>query len=201
VTSQAQFDANRVNATQSTGPRTEAGKAQSARNSTRHGLASGVLFIEGEDPEIFKLLLADLRAEHAPATPTEEILVDNLARHFWFSRRAAILMAAALDENDLDRFALMLRYHTASDRAFSRTLVDLRNAQKARPQSEIGFVSQSAVSQPAGPQPASPIGFVSQPIHRNGPKIGRNEPCPCGSGLKYKKCCLLKAECPEDARR
>ena len=22
-----------------------------------------------------------------------------------------------------------------------------------------------------------------------GPKIGRNDPCPCGSGLKYKKCC------------
>lgn len=25
-------------------------------------------------------------------------------------------------------------------------------------------------------------------------KIGRNEPCPCGSGLKYKKCCLVKTE-------
>ena len=24
------------------------------------------------------------------------------------------------------------------------------------------------------------------------PKIGRNEPCPCGSGKKYKKCCLNK---------
>ena len=23
-------------------------------------------------------------------------------------------------------------------------------------------------------------------------KIGRNDPCPCGSGLKYKKCCLKK---------
>ena len=23
----------------------------------------------------------------------------------------------------------------------------------------------------------------------NGPKIGRNDPCPCGSGKKYKKCC------------
>jgi methionyl aminopeptidase len=23
-------------------------------------------------------------------------------------------------------------------------------------------------------------------------KVGRNDPCPCGSGLKYKKCCLLK---------
>ena len=28
----------------------------------------------------------------------------------------------------------------------------------------------------------------TQPIRR-GPKIGRNEPCPCGSGKKYKKCC------------
>jgi uncharacterized protein len=27
---------------------------------------------------------------------------------------------------------------------------------------------------------------------RTGSKIGRNEPCPCGSGLKYKKCCLDK---------
>lgn len=26
------------------------------------------------------------------------------------------------------------------------------------------------------------------------PKIGRNDYCPCGSGLKYKKCCLAKIE-------
>jgi SEC-C motif-containing protein len=25
------------------------------------------------------------------------------------------------------------------------------------------------------------------------PKVGRNDPCPCGSGKKYKQCCLLKA--------
>lgn len=25
------------------------------------------------------------------------------------------------------------------------------------------------------------------------PKVGRNEPCPCGSGKKYKKCCLKKS--------
>jgi preprotein translocase subunit SecA len=28
----------------------------------------------------------------------------------------------------------------------------------------------------------------SQPIKRDMPKVGRNDPCPCGSGLKYKKC-------------
>ena len=26
-------------------------------------------------------------------------------------------------------------------------------------------------------------------VHRDEPKIGRNDPCPCGSGKKYKKCC------------
>jgi hypothetical protein len=26
-------------------------------------------------------------------------------------------------------------------------------------------------------------------VRRSEAKIGRNEPCPCGSGLKYKKCC------------
>jgi len=26
-------------------------------------------------------------------------------------------------------------------------------------------------------------------VIRSGPKIGRNDPCPCGSGKKYKKCC------------
>lgn len=25
---------------------------------------------------------------------------------------------------------------------------------------------------------------------RAGPKVGRNDPCPCGSGKKHKKCCL-----------
>ena len=28
-----------------------------------------------------------------------------------------------------------------------------------------------------------------QPIVRSAPKIGRNDPCSCGSGQKYKKCC------------
>jgi len=28
-----------------------------------------------------------------------------------------------------------------------------------------------------------------QPFRRSEPKIGRNDPCPCGSGKKYKKCC------------
>ncbi len=40
--------------------------------------------------------------------------------------------------------------------------------------------------QSLGPQ-TSGIGTVTV---RSGPKTGRNDPCPCGSGRKYKKCCL-----------
>jgi len=40
---------------------------------------------------------------------------------------------------------------------------------------------------------ADPIA-TARPAVRNasGQKVGRNDPCPCGSGKKYKKCCLLK---------
>jgi len=44
----------------------------------------------------------------------------------------------------------------------------------------------ATVSAPANPDPGSPI-----PDHRR--KIGRNDPCPCGSGLKYKRCGLINA--------
>jgi preprotein translocase subunit SecA len=38
---------------------------------------------------------------------------------------------------------------------------------------------------PQGPKPA--------PIRKDVPKVGRNDPCPCGSGRKYKKCCGSEA--------
>lgn len=38
------------------------------------------------------------------------------------------------------------------------------------------------------------IRIFSKPptYHRPAPKIGRNAPCPCNSGKKYKYCCLNK---------
>jgi preprotein translocase subunit SecA len=42
--------------------------------------------------------------------------------------------------------------------------------------------ASGAVAVSAAPRPAS-----REPAH-SGPKVGRNEPCPCGSGKKYKRC-------------
>jgi hypothetical protein len=35
--------------------------------------------------------------------------------------------------------------------------------------------------------------FWDEPLVRKAEKVGRNAPCPCGSGKKYKQCCLRKA--------
>ena len=40
---------------------------------------------------------------------------------------------------------------------------------------------QAASARQGAPQPVAPI-------VNNGPKVGRNDPCPCGSGKKYKNC-------------
>ncbi|MGJ3243563.1 MAG: SEC-C metal-binding domain-containing protein [Opitutales bacterium] len=35
-----------------------------------------------------------------------------------------------------------------------------------------------------------PADSIQLPVVRKEPKFGRNEPCPCGSEKKLKKCCL-----------
>lgn len=45
---------------------------------------------------------------------------------------------------------------------------------------------------PKHPRRSEKIKFLG--YHQPGLKIGRNEECPCGSGLKYKKCCINNPE-------
>lgn len=42
----------------------------------------------------------------------------------------------------------------------------------------------------AGPGYLRAVGGTAETVRRPGAKIGRNDPCPCGSGRKYKACCL-----------
>jgi hypothetical protein len=55
------------------------------------------------------------------------------------------------------------------------------------PKNEVHNSAQFAQSEPPQPAPA-PV----ETVRRDHPAIGRNEPCPCGSRLKFKRCCLNK---------
>ena len=166
----------------STGPRTPEGKARSARNSFKHGLYSQQLVIEGEDPAQFDQLRATLRAEHQPLNSTEEILVDELAQHFWRMRRFRALEARAWSPENLDAWcengllALIQRSMSSAERAFHKSLATLTKLQKDRPalsqraeEFNVEFVPQK--SSPSRPAPFQG-GFVpSELVPANSPGL------------------------------
>jgi preprotein translocase subunit SecA len=49
-------------------------------------------------------------------------------------------------------------------------------------------VSASGLADGGGEAPP-PMPQINITFRRDLPKVGRNDPCPCGSGKKYKKCC------------
>ena len=49
------------------------------------------------------------------------------------------------------------------------------------------LINLKVVQEPA--QEKEPLEVTKIDPKYNGKKISRNEPCPCGSGKKYKKCC------------
>jgi len=51
------------------------------------------------------------------------------------------------------------------------------------------LISQMEARQHDPVRPPTVFAASGMPAHRSEPKIGRNDPCPCGSGKKYKKCC------------
>ena len=66
------------------------------------------------------------------------------------------------------------------------TIQKLFRVQIARPQEVAQF--EAVRKQPLILSRGEEVEEKQQPIKREGKKVGRNDPCPCGSGKKYKKC-------------
>jgi hypothetical protein len=126
------------------GPRTAEGKAASSRNSFKHGLASGQILIEGENPDAFDSLVADLENDYQPATETEALLVHDLAKFHWLADRAirlqALAFASAAFASAVPELPaslnVLIRYQTTNQRAFQTTLKSLQALQKERIKAE-----------------------------------------------------------------
>lgn len=88
--SSAKLEANRLNANQSTGPRSISGIRKSSKNALKHGLRSTQVVIpELEDGADYAELLDGLVQDFAPRGVIEELLVRRLADDFWRLRRVA----------------------------------------------------------------------------------------------------------------
>jgi hypothetical protein len=139
----------------STGPRTAAGKAISSQNSLKHGLASGRLIIEGEDPADYQTNLDEYLADLKPVGKTETALVTEIANAQWFKDRALRFQAIAFNNHVPTaghtvppELGVLIRYQSASERAFYRALKTLQALQKERKSASRQFVSQIHVLAP-----------------------------------------------------
>ncbi len=146
VSTPAQLEANRENATHSTGPITGEGKAASSLNHLQHGLSGGVFrILPHENSETYASLLTGFREDHQfTASTTENVLIERMAQHQWLSQRAQFLQSSLFFErhltSDEQKFlALYFRYQSTHDRAFFKCLHELARLKSERRQQEIGF--------------------------------------------------------------
>jgi hypothetical protein len=87
MTSWRQWQANRLNALKSTGPRTEEGKRISRCNALRHGLTAETVIDGLEDSEDYLGFEAAIIADYDAETAVERELVLRLASLLWRLRR------------------------------------------------------------------------------------------------------------------
>jgi len=58
-------------------------------------------------------------------------------------------------------------------------------------------VKRERVAKETGTAAATKSEVKKQPVRKAATKVGPNDPCPCGSGKKYKKCCMHKDKTAE----
>ena len=147
MTSQRQIEANRRNATNSTGPRTTRGKAVVALNAVQHGLLSRQAVIQGESEAELIDLGKRLRSQLAPMGELELLLADRIISTAWRLRRAIALESMFFDtkrgdnsspcgaltyKGDRDKLQLLSRYELTLERSLFRALYELQRLQAER---------------------------------------------------------------------
>ena len=73
-----------------------------------------------------------------------------------------------------------------SDEDYEQNLAIRRGIEQAHP---VRNLEEGMVEMMQGVIEIAKLNCPNKPISRSTPKVGRNDPCPCGSGKKYKNCC------------
>jgi preprotein translocase subunit SecA len=120
-----------------------------------------------------------------------------------YKKESFALFTAMKDrvEEEIVRYLWRLTPVVGDDSAAGAPPPPVRPARRPPSQITLSSPSSSPVSSPFGavggnarsphdaPRPARTGGDdVIRQVKRDEPKVGRNDPCPCGSGKKYKKC-------------
>jgi hypothetical protein len=138
MTTLKQFEANRLNALKSTGPRTEEGKRRSRCNAIRHGLTAETVIVGLEDPEDYEAFEAKVIADYDARSAVERKLVLRLASILWRLRRATgietSLFQSAMKQSTQFRSEVLSR--VAANRLLSEDFLEGKNEPKSLAESD-----------------------------------------------------------------
>ena len=173
-----------------------------------------------EDHAAFDLLLHGYLQDFGPNSIHEDFLVREMTAARWRLQRADrlehIILSDLIDpdandaahpdvriarsmSNRADALVRLERHRAALERTYHRSVRELRAARKLQnePDPPPPALQPASTRHPHSPASIPASTFErNEPNHpvktfvRSQPKIGRNDYCPCGSGLKFKKCCL-----------
>lgn len=150
--SQKRLEANRRNATLG-GVKTDEGKAVSKYNALKHGLLSKEVLLPDEQETDLIGLGKRLRAELAPLTELELVLVDRITANVWRLRRAMVIEREMMEDDCTDKYSderktlgealsydfanydtygKLIRYEASIERGIYKALHELQRIQAAR---------------------------------------------------------------------
>jgi hypothetical protein len=191
MASQKQTGANRLNARQSTGPRSVEGKAASRMNALKSGIDAKSQIIRGENLANLEALKAEYYERFRPTAPEQRMLIDVLIDAEWLLRRFRVVEAQVWEEGSLstwrlndeialgqschrngNEFARLQRRIDTAHRNYRNALQELQRLQaeddlQPTPQPDPPTPRNQPVTTPNGfvPQPApSPAAIPQKPI-------------------------------------
>ncbi|MCI0488748.1 MAG: preprotein translocase subunit SecA [Blastocatellia bacterium] len=97
-----------------------------------------------------------------------------------YKRESAKYFYEMIDRIDVETTRYLFNFQVQVTAPIEQQLLERRRRQR---RGRVAFTKANETAFAAGEEEQA------KPVRHKGPRIGRNAPCPCGSGKKYKKCC------------
>jgi preprotein translocase subunit SecA len=97
-----------------------------------------------------------------------------------YKRESFYLFNEMLDRIDTETVRYLFNLQVQMNTTIEQELLERRRRQR---RGRVAFTKANEAAFAAGEEEQA------KPVRHKGPRVGRNDPCPCGSGKKYKKCC------------
>lgn len=102
-----------------------------------------------------------------------------------YKKEGYLLFRNMMDQFTMDVVQKAFRVQVTTEESVARAAA----ASRTRQPTQISHREISAFAKEAPAESQGDFGAPVKTVEYTGPKVGRNDPCPCGSGKKYKKCC------------